>query len=101
MTVAVLPTPVSTASPAPAPSRRPWWPTRRAPGKVRFVGLDAARGLAVSGMVIAHTASIGPLGESADAWLGFAHGRSSILFATIAGVSLTLLSGGRVPPSGG
>ncbi|MDO5676964.1 MAG: heparan-alpha-glucosaminide N-acetyltransferase domain-containing protein [Propionibacteriaceae bacterium] len=92
--------PAGDAAPTPAARRRPWWPTRRRPGASRFLGLDAARGLAVLGMVIAHAAVVGVWGEEPSALLGFAHGHSSILFATIAGVSLTLVSGGATPPSG-
>lgn len=78
------------------PSARSWWPElrfRRA-RQERYVGLDAARGLAVFGMFIAHAGHIGEWGTP-QALLGFADGRSSILFATVAGVSLALLSGGR------
>lgn len=75
---------------------RTWWPTlrRRTAAKSRFPGLDAARGLAVLGMVVAHAATVPEWGKSPQALLGFAHGHSSILFATIAGVSLALMSGG-------
>ena len=75
---------------------RTWLPRLRgtAAGKPRFTGLDAARGLAVLGMVVAHTAVLGLWDESPTAYLGFVHGRSSILFAMIAGISLALMSGG-------
>jgi uncharacterized membrane protein YeiB len=59
----------------------------------RIDGLDAARGLAVLGMFIAHTV---PVPLTVDT---VADGRSSILFATIAGVSLGLLSGGAPAPA--
>ena len=55
----------------------------------RIPGLDAARGLAILGMLAAHT-----LPGDGDA---FYDGRSSILFATLAGVSLGLMSGGDHP----
>ncbi|GAB4083418.1 heparan-alpha-glucosaminide N-acetyltransferase domain-containing protein [Myceligenerans cantabricum] len=62
-------------------------------------GLDIARGLAVLGMFTAHvgvtSADLGTL----EGWLGLSHGRSSILFATVAGVSLGLVTGGRTPAS--
>jgi uncharacterized membrane protein YeiB len=61
-------------------------PTRR---DARIPGLDAARGLAILGMLAAHT-----LPGDGDA---FYDGRSSILFATLAGVSLGLMSGGDHP----
>ncbi|KQO09741.1 hypothetical protein ASF06_05655 [Agreia sp. Leaf244] len=61
-------------------------PTRPA---TRIPGLDAARGLAILGMLAAHT-----LPGDGDA---FYDGRSSILFATLAGISLGLMSGGDHP----
>ena len=76
---------------------RTWWPqppqaaTFQAP---RFLGLDAARGLAVLGMVIAHSVLTPAWGSGPAALLGFVHGRSGILFATVAGVSLAIISGG-------
>ncbi|GGI42195.1 transporter [Cnuibacter physcomitrellae] len=59
----------------------------------RIRGLDAARGLALVGMLYAHAMPDGRTETVFD-------GRSSILFATIAGVSLGLMSGGerRLPP---
>lgn len=73
------------------------------PPAVRYAGriaaLDVARGIAVLGMFIAH---LGP--DSDDAvvsWLWqIPDGRSSILFATLAGVSLAILSGRNVPYEG-
>jgi uncharacterized membrane protein YeiB len=56
----------------------------------RIVGIDVARGLAVLGMFIAHTY------PGADGEL-IVDGRSSILFATLAGVSLGLLTGAERP----
>ena len=67
------------------------------PGATRLAGLDVARGLAVLGMFTAH------VGDSADeffsptGWLQVADGRSAATFATLAGVSAALLSGGRRP----
>lgn len=59
----------------------------------RIVGLDAARGLAVIGMFFAHTVSAFAPGES------IADGRSAILFATLAGMSIGLMTGGAsIPP---
>ncbi|NQX04368.1 DUF418 domain-containing protein [Rathayibacter sp. VKM Ac-2856] len=52
----------------------------------RVVGLDVARGLAVLGMFAAHLAPL----EQEAAW----DGRSSVLFAVLAGVSIGLMSGG-------
>ena len=66
------------------------------------MGLDVARALAVLGMVGAH------IGVTADefqlldpsTWNVLVHGRSSILFAVLAGVSISLMTGRtRVPPA--
>jgi uncharacterized membrane protein YeiB len=53
----------------------------------RIPGLDLARGLAILGMLAAHT-----LPGEGDA---FYDGRSSILFAVLAGISLGLMTGGE------
>jgi uncharacterized membrane protein YeiB len=55
----------------------------------RIPGLDVARGLAILGMLAAHT-----LPGDGDA---FYDGRSSIVFATLAGISLGLMTGGALP----
>lgn len=60
---------------------------------VRFAGVDAARGLAVLGMLWAHTADDGTRQSLAD-------GRSAVLFATLAGCSIGLLTGGARPRAG-
>jgi uncharacterized membrane protein YeiB len=60
---------------------------------VRFAGVDAARGLAVVGMLWAHTADDGTRQSLAD-------GRSAVLFATLAGCSIGLLTGGARPRTG-
>ncbi|GAB3600594.1 heparan-alpha-glucosaminide N-acetyltransferase domain-containing protein [Microbacterium tumbae] len=71
---------------------RGWW---RAFGRPpRIMGLDAARALAVLGMVGAH---IGVTGEldllDPGSWGAIVHGRSSILFAVLAGISIALMTG--------
>jgi uncharacterized membrane protein YeiB len=66
----------------------------------RVGGLDVARGLAVLGMFGAHLGDTGELGWDPATWRALADGRSSILFATLAGVSIALLSGGRAPATG-
>lgn len=55
----------------------------------RILGLDIARGLAIVGMFAAHVAPT----EGEQLW----DGRSSVLFATLAGVSLGLMTGGARP----
>ncbi|THG33170.1 DUF418 domain-containing protein [Naasia lichenicola] len=56
----------------------------------RIVGVDVARGLAVMGMFVAHLVP-------SDWPETISDGRSSVLFATLAGVSLGLISGGSAP----
>lgn len=62
----------------------------------RLIGVDATRGLAVLGMAVAHVGDAGDWGEPTG-WLQLADGRSAATFATLAGVSAGLLSGGRSP----
>ncbi len=58
----------------------------------RIPGIDLARGLAVLGMYVAHLTLVTPLEWSRpETWLGVVEGRSAILFATLAGVSLGLV----------
>ncbi|MFS0733337.1 heparan-alpha-glucosaminide N-acetyltransferase domain-containing protein [Microbacterium sp. 1P10UB] len=68
----------------------------RIDGADRVAGVDLARGLAVVGMLAAHLliVPILVLGDPST-WAGVVDGRSSILFATLAGVSLGLATGGR------
>ncbi|WP_193508837.1 DUF418 domain-containing protein [Cryobacterium sp. BB736] len=58
----------------------------------RLAGIDIARGLALIGMFIAHAA---PYPDPDAEWI--VDGRSSLLFATLAGVSLGLMSGSAEP----
>lgn len=58
----------------------------RVPSPSRIAGLDVARGLAVLGMFAAHLAPV----EREMPW----DGRSSVLFAVLAGVSIGLMTGG-------
>ncbi|WP_265520135.1 heparan-alpha-glucosaminide N-acetyltransferase domain-containing protein [Oerskovia flava] len=103
----VDPTPQVNAPPAPPaptvePTVAPTAPAIPAPGgrRPRLVGIDLARGLAIIGMFGAHTLSTAELGWDPTTWAGVVHGRSSILFATLAGISLALMSGGRRPLGG-
>ncbi len=57
----------------------------------RIVAVDVARGLAILGMLIAHVI---PRPDEAELLVD---GRSSILFASLAGVSLGLMTGGASP----
>lgn len=65
----------------------------------RILGLDVARGLAILGMAGAH------IGETEafewlepSTWTDLVHGRSSILFAVLAGISIALMTGRSVLP---
>lgn len=63
----------------------------------RIPGLDLARGLAVYGMFAAHLLVTSDLHwNDPDTWDGIVDGRSSVLFATLAGFSLGLTSGKSV-----
>lgn len=68
----------------------------------RIVGLDLARGLAIIGMITAHIAaqSFAEPSGIGDFFIEASRGRSSILFATLAGVSIAILTGRNVPYSG-
>lgn len=62
----------------------------------RIPGVDLARALAVIGMFAAHLLDQDDLvWTEPETWAGIVDGRSSILFATLAGVSLALTAGRR------
>lgn len=69
-------------------------------GPGRVTGVDVARGLAVLGMFTAHVGFTSADAGGVAAFLEISHGRSSILFALVAGVSLAIVSGGRTPLTG-
>lgn len=73
---------------------------RLLPAGDRIPGVDLARGLAILGMFVAHVGVTTDDFSTGEGWLSLAHGRSSILFALIAGVSLALVSGRRTPTTG-
>lgn len=85
--------------PAPPPPR-PVAPARRAGARERIGGIDAARALAIIGMVMVH---IGPHGAAGAAGRVYdlSYGRASMLFVTLAGVGVTLLAGDRSWPRRG
>ncbi|SKA80344.1 Uncharacterized membrane protein YeiB [Agreia bicolorata] len=64
----------------------------------RIRGIDLARGLALLGMFAVHGGPSSDVGGVTGALMFVASGHSSILFATLAGLSLALLSGGATPP---
>jgi uncharacterized membrane protein len=61
---------------------------------VRFSGIDAARGLAIIGMMAAH---VWPRDDAQTELL--VDGRPSMLFAVVAGVALGIVTGGAEPDS--
>lgn len=66
----------------------------------RLLGVDAARGVALLGMMAVHvTPAVHADGSSTTAHL-LASGRASALFALLAGVGLALASGGTTVPRG-
>ncbi|GAA3725497.1 hypothetical protein GCM10022402_02720 [Salinactinospora qingdaonensis] len=73
------------------------------PAGARIVGIDVARALAVFGMFTVHL-GVGAIGllpdDPAEIVHGIARGRSSALFAFLAGVSLALVSGRSQPLAG-
>lgn len=72
---------------------------RRLDGPPRIPGLDLARGLAVIGMFAAHLYTLPQIDWTDPAtWGGIAGGRSSILFATLAGVSISIATAGPRAP---
>ncbi len=88
---------------APSATKRPYLASRweRLNGPERIAGIDLARGLAVLGMFAAHLLWIEPLDfTDPSTWNAVVSGRSSILFATLAGVSIGLVTGGRRPLEG-
>lgn len=87
------------------PRENGWLASRwnRLSGPGRIGGVDLARGLAVLGMFAAHLLWITGSFDwtRPDSWIAVVEGRSSILFATLAGVSIGLMTGGRMPlPAG-
>lgn len=73
---------------------------RQETAKRRIEGVDAARGLALVGMMAIHVLpGWNDDFEPTFSWLVFA-GRGAALFALLAGVSLAFMSGGQYPPSG-
>ncbi|MFF7816099.1 DUF418 domain-containing protein [Streptomyces sp. NPDC007945] len=93
--------PRENASPVPAVSSDSAGKPSGGPSTGRLVGVDLARALAVFGMYIVH---IGPPLSSTHGvgtWVRYlADGHSSVLFATLAGFSLTLIAGRREPKTG-
>jgi uncharacterized membrane protein YeiB len=76
-------------------------PSIGAATKLRIMGVDVARGLALLGMVVVHVYGYDPSADSTPSMAYVvAAGKSVVLFALLAGVSLALLTGGRHPMEG-
>jgi uncharacterized membrane protein YeiB len=71
-------------------------------GPARLHGVDLARAIAVLGMLAAHLLTIeeGIVLSDPSTWIDLVNGRSSILFAVLAGVSIALMTGGTTPYRG-
>ncbi|WP_194420004.1 heparan-alpha-glucosaminide N-acetyltransferase domain-containing protein [Microbacterium abyssi] len=71
-------------------------------GPDRIAGVDLARGLAIIGMFAAHLLVTADrfAWDDPTTWTALVDGRSSILFATLAGVSIGLVTGARSPLQG-
>ncbi len=86
---------MTAARPAPPPAMR---------GVVvppaRLQGVDVARAIALLGMIGTHVGGIADAVDWTDpgTWAAVAHGRSSSLFAVLAGVSVGLTTGRTTPP---
>ncbi|WP_206796015.1 DUF418 domain-containing protein [Amycolatopsis sp. MtRt-6] len=74
--------------------------TTTKPGIARLAGIDLARGLAVFGMFGAHVGPDPSIGGVTGVLMEFVQGRSSVLFATLAGLSLAIMSGRQEPLTG-
>ncbi len=86
-----IPTHIPASAPTPTPARG-----GRLDQPGRVPGVDLARGLAVTGMFAAHLLTVPDVvWGRPSSWLGLVRGHSSILFALLAGVSLTLAGPGR------
>ncbi|MFF7234845.1 DUF418 domain-containing protein [Streptomyces collinus] len=71
-----------------------------APSTGRLIGVDLARGLAVLGMFSAHVGPDVTVGGPVGFVLETARGRSSALFALLAGFSLVIITGRPQPRTG-
>jgi uncharacterized membrane protein len=75
-------------------------PDTRLASTRRLLGVDAARGVALIGMMSVHiNPAVTPAGATTPTYL-IASGRSAALFAVLAGVGLALASGGPTPRRG-
>jgi uncharacterized membrane protein YeiB len=73
---------------------------RTKPSTGRLLGVDLARGLAVFGMYAAHVGPDPSQGGTTGFVMELTHGRSSALFAFLAGFSIVLITGRGTPKTG-
>ncbi|GLP70280.1 transporter [Streptomyces sp. TUS-ST3] len=85
---------------APSPERERSDPSTGAPGVGRLIGLDLARGLAVFGMYAVHVGPAPSQGGVIGFLMELVQGRSSALFAVLAGFAVALITGRRTPKTG-
>lgn len=85
---------------APSPESKRSEPSTGAPGVGRLFGLDLARGLAVFGMYAVHVGPAPSQGGVIGFLMELAQGRSSALFAVLAGFAVALITGRRTPKTG-
>lgn len=70
--------------------------------RTRLTGIDAARGVALLGMMSAHVFPLYDPGTGAPSLVGLVFsGRAAALFAVVAGIGIALLTGGPDPGSQG
>ncbi|WP_328694265.1 DUF418 domain-containing protein [Streptomyces phaeochromogenes] len=89
-----------TGTPATASTTASASATASEPSTGRLIGIDLARGLAVFGMYAAHVGPDPSVGGPLGFVLELARGRSSALFALLAGFSLVLITGRPHPRTG-
>lgn len=93
--------PEKASPPLAGPSAEDAAPAPPGPSTARLVGLDVARALAVFGMYTVHMGPSLSQTSGVGSWIRYlVDGRSSILFATLAGFSLMLIAGRREPKTG-
>ncbi|WP_284059190.1 DUF418 domain-containing protein [Streptomyces sp. AS02] len=84
----------------PAPATGPPAAPSGAPSTGRLIGIDLARGLAVFGMYASHVGPDPSVGGPVGFLLESARGRSSALFAVLAGFTLVVITGRPSPRTG-
>ncbi|MGY1695539.1 heparan-alpha-glucosaminide N-acetyltransferase domain-containing protein [Geodermatophilus sp. SYSU D00814] len=90
--------------PAPPPGDASGTPVTTSPGRragTRLIGIDAARGVALLGMIAVHVMDpVAADGQNPSLAWSLAAGKSAALFALLAGVGVAFASGRRERPRG-